>query len=989
VAGRPDSARRVGDSADPLRVNGVAGATVLEPAGGDAARIADPRGPELPAWSRASAARPAAAAVHHADEWLGSSEEAAYVHAFDSAANIRLPGVDANLMNLYVSAQMRTGELLQPIIDPGSVRKHVLDNGLTVLIREDRSAPVVAIVTYVKAGYFDESDDVIGISHVLEHMFFKGTPTRGPGVIAQQTKAAGGYLNAATIYDHTSYYTVLPSSSLEQGLDIQSDALLRSVIDADELRKELLVIIEEAKRKLDNPGAVSQETLFAEMFDRHRMRRWRIGTEEQLKTFTRDHLVEYYRRMYRAPEIVLAIAGDVDTGRTLDLVEKYYAALDPRPAERDVGPAEPEHDDYRVYEMGGDIVQLHLEMGWRTPDALHDDTPVLDLIGVMLGQGRASRLYRYVRDAGLVNSIVARNYTPTEIGVFGISAELQPEEALPALEAISTTISAFNSGPIAEDELERARSISNARFLRRLETVEGQANLLAEWQALGGWQLAEEYRARIAAVTLDDIRRVAARYVDPARASNVLYRPAQASVLAWSAERLRETLLGAHDVDHLQPARAPVPTPPRATTVQSRVNVDGACVYSLDNGATVVVQRRPSAPLVTFSIAACGGVLNEDGRFSGLTALMARTSVKGTRTRDANLLAEQMEALGGSIVPSVGADSFDWSCSLPSTNLEKAFDLVADAALHSAFPDAEFENERRIALNDLEQLRDDMYRYPLRLFTEAAFAGHAYGTSLEAVEVATRGFTPEHARRWHEMRVIEAPLSAFIVGDVDPDRAADIAARYLRVRPGLETGLPARARWPERFVQAVAERQKKQTALVLGFPGPARNDDDVHVLQVMSNVLSGLGGRLFEELRSRRSLAYTVAAYPVARLLGGAYVTYIATAPEREDEARNGLLEELERVRQDLLNADDVERAKRYTIGAWQIRNQTNSAQAANLQYAFILGRGMAEIREFESRISAVTPERIREAAQRWLDPERRVEGIVRGTGGTAMAPLL
>src|SRR5215216_1209722 len=125
-----------------------------------------------------------------------------------------------------------------PVLDPATVHKTVLPNGLTVLVRRDDSAPVVAINTYVKAGYFDETDDVVGISHVLEHMYFKGTARRGVGVIAKQTKASGGYLNAHTIYDHTSYYTVLPSSGFVAGLDIQADAFANSVLDADELAKE-------------------------------------------------------------------------------------------------------------------------------------------------------------------------------------------------------------------------------------------------------------------------------------------------------------------------------------------------------------------------------------------------------------------------------------------------------------------------------------------------------------------------------------------------------------------------------------------------------------------------------------------------------------------------------------------------------------------------------------------------------------------------------
>src|SRR5438067_5058409 len=171
-------------------------------------------------------------------------------------------------------------------LDPTTVRRTTLPNGLRVLVRRDASAPVVDIVTYVSAGYFDETDDVIGIAHVLEHMYFKGTPSRGVGEIAKETKALGGYLNAATIYDHTSYYTVLPSAAFAEGLAIQADAYASSLIDSEELRRELEVIVEEAKRKADNPSAVATETLYELLHDRQRIRSWRIGREEGLRTFT-------------------------------------------------------------------------------------------------------------------------------------------------------------------------------------------------------------------------------------------------------------------------------------------------------------------------------------------------------------------------------------------------------------------------------------------------------------------------------------------------------------------------------------------------------------------------------------------------------------------------------------------------------------------------------------------------------------------------------
>ena len=177
-----------------------------------------------------------------------------------------------------------------PLVWTSTVRREVLANGLTVLVQEDHSAPAVAVVTHVKAGFFDEPDRWVGVSHVLEHMFFKGTPRRGIGAIARETKNAGGYLNASTTYDHTSYFTVLPASGLAEALDIQADALRHSLIDGEELARELQVIIQEAKRKLDTPSALTHETLHELMFDRHRIRRWRIGTERQLASYTRQDL---------------------------------------------------------------------------------------------------------------------------------------------------------------------------------------------------------------------------------------------------------------------------------------------------------------------------------------------------------------------------------------------------------------------------------------------------------------------------------------------------------------------------------------------------------------------------------------------------------------------------------------------------------------------------------------------------------------------------
>src|SRR4051812_13956516 len=454
---------------------------------------------------------------------------------------------------------------LSVALDPATVRRTTLPNGLRVLVRRDTSAPVVAIVTYVSAGYFDETDDVVGIAHVLEHMYFKGTPSRGVGEIARQTKAVGGYLNAATIYDHTSYYTVLPSSSFAAGLEVQFDAYANSLIDADELARELEVIIQEAKRKADNPGAVVTESLYALLHDTHRIRRWRIGREPGLRALTRDAMVKFYRNFYHPGNTVLTIVGDVDPDDVIRKVTEKHGAL---PAGRPVlspGPTEEGIAGFRYSELSGDIGQTQIAIGWRTPPTLHRDTPALDILSTVLAGGRASRLYRAVRERKLASSVSAYDYTPTTLGVFVVHAETSPERAADAMQAIWAQLRMLREGGVNDAEVVRAKRLYESRWVRRLEDMEGQANYLAEWEALGDWQRGDDYLERALSVTADEVTALARRFLDPDQVGVVVYRPERTPALATDAAGMR-ALLEAAPPAAVTPATLPAAVAPVTVT---------------------------------------------------------------------------------------------------------------------------------------------------------------------------------------------------------------------------------------------------------------------------------------------------------------------------------------------------------------------------------------------------------------------------------------
>ncbi|HEX6058498.1 MAG TPA: pitrilysin family protein [Gemmatimonadaceae bacterium] len=869
-----------------------------------------------------------------------------------------------------------------PGLDSSTVHRTVLSNGLTVLLRRDDSAPVVAVVTYVKAGYFDETDDIVGIAHVLEHMYFKGTERRGVGEISRETKAAGGYLNAGTIYDHTSYYTVLPASGFLAGLEVQADAYANSVIDAEELARELEVIIQEAKRKADNPSAVTLETLYELLFDRHRMRRWRIGREAGLRALGRAQLVRFYRNFYRPRNTILSIVGAIDPDDAMRHVERLYGALDDAPIERAPGPPEPDRRGFRCREWSGDIQQTQVGMGWRTEPTMHPDTPALDLAATVLGAGRASRLYRAVRERKLATSVGSFNYTPTELGVFAIHAEGPPGRAADAARAAWGQVHDLRERGVGVHELDRARRIMEARWVRRLETMEGQANHIAEWEALGDWQLGERYLERLVTTSAAQVTEVVQRYLSPDRAGIVVYRPEGTPALAESTDAMWR-LLERDRPEPLPavPPRAAAPSGVSAPTPRAEREEAGVRVYRTASGVPLLVRAVPGAPVAYLGVFALGGASEESAERAGITSLLVRTAVKGTRRRTAQQIAEDAELLGGSIAPSLAGESFGWTISVPSKYARAALDLLADVAQHATIPDDALETERSLAIADLAHLRDDMYRYPMRLLTEAAFRGHPYGIPASGMEDSLSAIRADEVRDWHRSRLLEAPSVFVYVGDGDPDEVAALAAcdlAELRWREGTPI---ADAPWPAEPTQSAESREKAQTAIALAFPAPARGDDDRYVADLIAGIASGLGGRFFDELRDRQSLAYTVQAFASERRAAGLFVSYIATSPEKEEVARQGLLREFAKLRKERVSETELRQAQTYAIGTHAIRQQSGGAVLGDIVDAWLLGRGLGELAEFEERVRGVTPDDVQRVARRYFDEGRRVEGVVRGVG--------
>jgi zinc protease len=866
------------------------------------------------------------------------------------------------------------------------VRREVLPNGLTVLVQRDTSAPVAAVVTHVRAGFFDEPDRWVGISHVLEHMFFKGTPSRGPGRIARETKAAGGYLNASTSYDHTSYYAVLPAARLPEALAIQADALMHAAIDAGELGRELKVIIQEARRKLDDPGAVTQETLHEVMYDRHRIRRWRIGREEALAGFTRDDVFGYYASRYVPSRTIVAIVGDLDAEATIELARRTYQSWPAAEGARDPSPEEPPRREVRSRTLRGDVTQAEIAVGWRGVPALDPRAVPLDLAAGVLGAGRGSWLYRALRETGIATSVAAHHYSPTELGVFSINAVCEAERVGVVVERIAEATTRLAMSGLPEADLERTRTLLLARWSTRMEEMDGRAASLASAEALGDYRLLDRDFEQLATTSADLVRESAQVVLDPEAVSAVVYLP------GGEGEELEdETLARSFAVTALGGPAAPglggsaTSRQPATASGLRAVNPLSRPVADIHHlalpGFDLLVRRKPGVPMVSLGVYLPRLAFDPVG-MAGLGALTVRSAIRGAGDLDAGGLAFAFERLGGTLAPSVTLDWLGFGTVVLAPHAREAADLLHLVLCEPRFADDQVEAERGLLVEETARVADDMFRYPFQLALAAAFGDRGYGVPALGLPDNLERLTPGDVRACHA-RILSGCRGVMVaVGDLDPERALDSLGGVFAADPARPAErLDAPVGWAlggETAIRAVT-REKAQSAFAMAFPGPSRRDPTRHAAEVWSAVASGLGGRLFEALRDRRSLAYTVVASSWQKARGGAFLTYIATSPEREAEARNEMLRELERFAGERVTAAELSQAANYLAGQTVVSRQSGSALVGEILEAWLAGEGLADMADTGERYLAVTADQVREAVERsFSSVDVRAEGVVR-----------
>lgn len=406
----------------------------------------------------------------------------------------------------------------------GQVSRYVLDNGLIVLLKEVHTAPVISWWMLYRVGSRNEATGKTGISHWVEHMLFKGTERFPAGVVDTLIERVGGVWNAQTSYDYTAFFETMPAEQIELALAIEADRMTNARFDPQEVETERTVIISEREGSENSPTFWLYEETRAMAFRVHPYHHPIIGDMADLHTITRDDLYQHYRTYYNPNNAIAVAVGDFETDTMLRLVEQYFGQIAPGPQPPPVERAEPPQYGERTVRVEREGKAAYVFVGYRAPAATDPDWFRLALIDSVLagasapgGNGignRTSRLYRALVETELATSVSGGLYPSVDPYLFSIMITVRdgrhPEEVQAAFDAEIERVAA---GEISEAELEKARKQARALFAYGTERVTGQAFWLAFTENLSSYTWYEGYLDHLAAVTLEEVRQAARRYL--------------------------------------------------------------------------------------------------------------------------------------------------------------------------------------------------------------------------------------------------------------------------------------------------------------------------------------------------------------------------------------------------------------------------------------------------------------------------------------------
>ena len=820
-----------------------------------------------------------------------------------------------------------------------------LDNGLTLVIKENHASKVVTAYLCVRAGSIYEGEYLgSGIAHLTEHIVSGGsTRKRTEAQCEEILDAIGGVSNAYTSRNYITYFISTTSEHTAKAIDLLADWATNCLIAEKEFQRELAVLKREQGMRQDKPEHLLHQTALENVFKVHPTRFPIMGYPSLLSRIKREDVEVYYKRTHNPANMVLVVVGDFEEEEVLRLILEAFKQAERRPLPAVEFASEPAQLGIRRREIEAPVSVSYLRMDFRTVSLFHEDLYPLDVTSYILSHGVSSRLVRRIRDElKLVTSIETWSVTPPyDAGYFAVYAVLSPEKLPLAEAAILNEIYALREDLVSEEELAKAKAQIAAELFYETETATGQARVLAsDMLSAHNPNFSKHYVQDIQKVKREDVRRVARTY----------FRPDSLSITVLKPQGL--------------PAEAEVTRPEEVSEVKKVV---------LDSGVRVLLKRIPYTPVVAIQAYFLGGVRLEDEKEAGLSRLTAHMFLRGTKKRSGLEIARALEKRGGEISAASGNNTFYLSARVLKRDFPLGIEILADCIKNPTFPEEELEKLRERTLIALRAQKDESIAEGLRFFRENFFKVSPYRKDPLGSEETVASFSRQDLLSFYSRYAHPANMVLAIFGDIDLSQAADAVRRHFADFKGQGTlTLPQIPSEPpltqNKRVQKTSE--KEEAVVFIGFSGMAfEMREDRFAMDVLDAIISGInypGGWLHNELRGR-GLVYVVHAYNFVGLEPGYFGIYALTRPETVEEVVRIVDKAIERIKTQDVALEELRRAKVICVTNFVMEHQRaqDIAREAALDELYGLGYDFGDI--YMQGISAVKPEDIRRVAQKYL----------------------
>ena len=831
-----------------------------------------------------------------------------------------------------------------------------VEPGLDLILDPIDQSQVISAQIWIASGSMHESTLAgSGISHLLEHMVFKGTERFSGDQLAQQVQAAGGQWNAYTSFDRTVYYIDGPAASLELFVSALVEMAFRPTLPEDEFEKEKDVIRREIAMGLDDPQSEASQLLFRTFYQHDNRRHPVIGHRHLFDAITHEQMVTYHHARYQPENAFFVLSGGFDPAIAKKLIGEELQKGTPQPTQFPVAlRTEPAQIGTRQAFQPFPVPTAQVSFSWPGPSLHHPDSEALDLALAMLGGNRTSPLYHQLREEKeLVHSIGAYSWSPAEgPGFLSVYADLEPENFSELQSQIPKQIDAFLasddlSGPLAKVKRQLATS-----QLKILTTASSRASDLASnWHKTRNLDYTRDVVASMQEVSEDEIRRVVKKYLVPGKLTTT----------------------------GLWPEMTKLPEKP-GLDASTGNKVSALETHTLPNGMKVVVQHDPTIPAVYTNTSSQLGALTEHPDTAGTNNLMGALLTKGTESRTSFQIAETLEDLGISMRVKSGNNTFGVTGFSLKDDLPILLELQADVLANATFEEDHLERERASLIASAKENMEDPVTRAFQEMRHNLWNGLGYGIPSGGTPETLAAITRQDVRERAAGFLTSQNTTIALVGDLDPDKIlAEVESTFANL-PDAEAPLPSS------FVPTTAgEKQilmaKEQAVLAMGFPGLAVDDDRRYALELFDSWCSDMAGPLFTRIREELGLAYFVGATSFLGFNTGLLGFYLGTSPDQLSFAQRELEGQLEAFVEKGIDKTTLLAVQANTAARDALRYQSPKARASFAALNVSLGFAADDFLHQTEHFNAVTPEEIKSLAADLLQPG--LASVVTVTPGT------